>query len=80
MSFLSLFSGSFTGAGVERLVFAVFESGTLHLFENLICGSVVRLQLSENGVKQSLCHVVGVSVGSLDFYINLIGIYAEREV
>ena len=80
VSLLVLLLANGDSALEERLVFLVFQIGTLVLGENLVSGGVLGLQIAKYRVRQSLGQIVGVSVGGLDLHIDLIGVHAERHV
>ena len=80
VSLLMLLFANGDGALEQRLVFLVFQIGTLVLSEDLVSGGILRLQRTENGVTESLSQIVGVAVGGLYLHVDFAGIYTESNV
>ena len=78
--FFMLFFGRFGSAGVQRLIFAVFELFSGHFRKNFVGRGVVFLQRAENGIEQCLRHVIHVSVRRLHLRVRLFRIHAETDV
>ena len=80
MRFLSLLRCCFSGADKQRLVFLVFQIGSLIFLQNLIGRRFLRTQLSENLVQKCFRHIIGIAVRSLYLAVCLIRVHAECHV
>ena len=82
MSLFILLFGGVSRALEQRLVFLALKLLADIAFDYFIRLNAVFFisERAENGVKQSLCHIICVAVRRLDLAVSLVGIYAERAV
>ena len=80
MSLFFLLCRRFPGAGKQRLIFPVFQILPGKGLQNLIgCLSFLR-QRTQNLLKQSLRHIIGIAVRRLHLHIGLLRIHAQRHI
>ena len=82
VTLLILLCGACACAFKERLVFSVFKVCALICFKDFVSFNAVFLvaELTENGIKQSLSHIVGVAVCSLNLAVGFLGVNAQSNV
>ena len=64
----------------QRLIFPVFKLRALKAFKYLVWGRILTAELSENLIKQSLCHIVGITVRRLYLAVYFIGVNAKSYI
>ena len=79
-AFLVLLFGTFSCAGIKRFVFTAFQILTLISLKDFISRLILCCQSAKYGVKQSLCHIVRITVCSFYLHIGFIRVHAESHV
>ena len=78
--FLILFCCTVICTLVKRFIFFVFQIFSFIGFQNFICRFVFFCKFSKNGVKQSACHIISISVCTFYFCVIFFRVYAECDI
>ena len=78
--FLFLFCCTVICTLVKRFIFFVFQIFSFVSFQNFVCRFVFFCKFPKNGVKQSACHIISISVCTFYFCVIFFRVYAECDI